>query len=706
VKSISEKKLIINLLEEILYSLSKSRIGYAIDRISLGIVVGRSRFLDKLKQKGILRHSTYIDKKDPVAGISKHILKHKSFFCLSESETLYFESLIHLDKYSIELKKVYKDLCAYIRAYRPQKVNVEGHIVETSLVKSLLVINELFFLKRKESPLGSLRDVNDQSLSLEENCEAISYLVWLIGVLTPSKPFNLFIDEEFLKKNRHVSLIQSANRLRTFRDLEIQIETLGYVCQKESSLLRITHKEPNFLKSMALSDIFGEGQKDADAWGVYEFFNGYPTISSLASIVHEQFPNAIQYQLYPFPRFTFLLPTAFFEIICKEIIGYYYEEVQGLQYVAKELSISEEALTKFVLVDGFTMNDFLYVHRIFTILQYVYSEYVIKRISGSNYYKLLSSLLVIWDEERLVGTFESIVSRDKILNYLDIMSWNFDGDAFLDLQYTPILSSNDFYVICLSVLRHSRATRNIIASLAKSGKNVRGNQMDLISQGGVHLAKAFAARGFSCFIDQKIYYKGETQREGDIDFLGVKDDTIFICECKDVMDATDSFEYRRINDYLMKAGEQLKYIQSAISDPNYQVDLGRRLNIDFSKIIRVVYLIVPSSRRIFGHHISGYPVRHVHELINFLDTGIWKFKLPDGDVNVFHLWKADSFELSDLVEYCGIGSPHSELFAAMYNVEEQFSQRMIRDKYALSLNDAITNLSDSYRVSTEEFLKD
>jgi len=699
----NKKNLLLELLDQCHELLNTSKVGKAIDRISLGLLLDKSSFLSNLKRSGLLRNSRYIASRNPIVGIAKHILYHRQFFQIDENDKQYFESLINLEKLYIEIKHLRQELYSYIKNYKASEVKINGHIVgKKSIIKTLLSINEFAFLSREYTKFGSLHIVGESSVNLEQQSEAISYLVSFISEVTPKNEFGIFMDDDLLKKDRYMKMLNIVKRLKEFRELEMQIENLGYICVRNDDMYKLTHPNVEFLKSTALSNIMSEGQKDADAWRVLKQFKEYPSILELASAIHNTFPKAIHFSTIPFPRFRMEIPPQLIQKVASEPIGTFYEEYEGLQYIQKELGISKEMVESFELTKGLTLLDFLIIHRVFIVLQYIYSEHLSNKLTNDNHFYILSSLLVIFDKKAIDNILRPIVAEEKISQYLALMSWEYGSKSYLDLQYTPVIKANNYHIFCLSVMRHSRSIRNVIASLAKRGNNVKSNQMQLIKQISDQLIESFENKGFTCFSEVKVKYNGVNQQKSDIDFLAYKDGVVFVGECKDVLDSIDSFEYRRINDNLIKAVSQLDFINSALSDSDFNRQLGKRLNIDLSKATSIHYVIIPSSRKAWGYNISGYPVRNVHELINFLEQGTWQFQLPDQKLNVFHLWDGDSFHVNDLIKFCSDQGPHSKLYSSVFEFDTNIGQKYNLASFAMDLQSAINSLSDNYKTTIIE----
>ena len=689
-------------MDECLEYLDDSKFGKAIDRISLGLALYSSSFLSNLKREGVLRHSSYFTRKNPVPGIAKHILANKELFKLNQGEELYLESLINMERLYSEMKKVYTNLFQYIKNYNPADVEFDGNKVgKKSLVKTLLVVNELAFLTRQNTEFGSLQLVGDDNVNLEQQSDALSYLISFISENTSKNEFDVFMDNSILQNKIHLKLIGYATRLKNFREIEMQIENLGFTCSKHNSKTNITHPDTELLKSIALSNIMSEGQKDADALGISRYFHDRPSIQQIATLIHERFPDAIHFVNKPFPRFRMEISTQLIQLVATEPIGTFYEEYDSLQYIHKELGVSAQDLETFELLEGLTLSDFLKIHRVFIVLQHLFSEQLSKRLNKNNYEFLLSSLLTIFSETAVNKIFASVIHEEKLSRYLNLMSWEYGSNSFLDLQYTPVIKSSNYYVFSLSVLRHSRSIRNAIASLAKRGYNIKSTQMSLIEQISTQLTEVFGAQGFTCFSEVNIKYVSANQKQSDIDFLAYKDGVVFIAECKDVLDSVDSFEYRRISDNLVKAASQLDYIKSALSDTDFRKQLSKRLNIDLSTASKFLYTVVPSSRKVWGYHVSEYPVRNVHELLSFLTHGTWRFQLPNQHLNVFHLWKGDNFDVDDLVTFCSNQGPHSKLFNSVFEYETNIGQKFDVIGYAMDFTVAIEILKHNYKTTIE-----
>lgn len=692
--------LIKELVEQCVALLNEGRTDKAIDRISLGLVLNKPAFLTKVKKAGAIRHSRYLNQKDPVSGIARHCLDNRQLFGLSDEDIFYFESLINLQPCADGMRKDQRFISNTILRYRDRRIKIfADRRVTTSIVKALLAINDYSFLTRPDVDPSLIEDINELQFTLEDRSDAISYLISqadeLIGI---RKEDLVFLDDGFAFSQECENLISAACRYKAFLEAEIQVESAGFVCLKSGGRSVITYPDERTLRSMDMSHIISHQQKQADSQLLKKAFQHLPSIKEMASEIHKEFPRVVTLQTEPYARFRFEIPQLFIAAILTSDIGSFSEDYEALDYVQNELSISLDDLGRYEIVSGLTFRDFMLINRTFTVVQEIYSEKLKNVTTDENKTIILNSILALFRESELLAIFEGNMPPDVVKKYLQVTSWQADGQQYLDLQYTPIVQVEDRYLLSLSVMRHSIMVRNIIASTEKRKTGNRAGQMSFVQQVPGLLKQAFENQGFYCFTDQKIYFKGEGQKEGDIDFLAFKDGRLFIAECKNVLDSVDHFEYRRINDYLLKAASQLDYIKSAVADEGYRRDLGRRLGVDISKM-EVHYLIVPTARKMYGHHVGGYPVRYLHELVGFLNEGIWNIRLPGGTMHTFSLWQADQFEIPDLLRYCSAGSAHDEFLKSMFYFERLIGNRTYEAKYALDIQAAFDNMKAAYRFT-------
>src|SRR5258708_11687155 len=696
------------LISDIKVLLEKGRVGGSIDRISLGLIIDKKHFLDKLKKEGILRWSTYLKAKNPVPGIVTHLLNYKSLFQFSSDDLIYIESLKHFEIAYKGMKADYKYIHDTILKYKKRKnVRIGNKTVRVSIIKSLLAINDYLFLNRKYKKRYVIDDeVFDRQNTLEERSDSISFLLSFADDHLQITPEDLLlIDTDFVTSNNLEMLIKAAYRIKAYKDIEISIEFLGYACRINDNVLVVEHKDEEIFKSMELSNIISHGQQETDNYYLQLRIANNPSLSELAKFIHHELKEVVRYIEEPFARYTLVFPVDLIKEICKEEIGYFKEEYQTIAHLTDQLFIPVTEMKDYEIKKGFTLYDLIILNRVFYVLQITFCEKLKEFYSKEKYLIILNSILFQFKKEQIIDWLKDVIQEEKILSYLDIMSWKAGKKMYLDLQYTPIVEKDGFYICSLSVLFHSRTIRNIFPSLSKRGNNFKVYQIShhiLIPE---QLEREFLKRGFTCFANIKLYFKGPSQREGDIDFLAYKDGVLFIAECKDIIDSVDRFEYRTVLNYLTKAVSQLDYIKSAISDGIYSGELSRRIKTDISKVKEIQYVIVSAARKMDGHSVGGYAVRNVHELLGFLSHGTWEYQIPSDNLLSFNLCDGDEFDTGDLLGFCSSTGPHKKMYDALIGTEFNLSDNVKIKTYGLNIIGGIENLKNSYRfreIQTEK----
>jgi hypothetical protein len=114
------------------------------------------------------------------------------------------------------------------------------------------------------------------------------------------------------------------------------------------------------------------------------------------------------------------------------------------------------------------------------------------------------------------------------------------------------------------------------------------------------------------------------------------------------------------------------------------------------------YIIVPTARKMYGHQTGSYPVRNMHELIAFVNKGVWDLRLPEGNKLKFALWKNEAFSVNDLANFCSPEGPHNEMFKALKSYKKTAGKKFYEIGYVLDAEILIENLKIRYRYTEEQ----
>ncbi|MBV7533823.1 hypothetical protein [Chitinophaga sp. sic0106] len=696
-----EENFIKELLNDIDSFLLAGKLNRAIDFISLVLCINKAYSLERIKKNGFLRHSRYLNVKNPVPSISTHLIRYKNLFRLSPKEQIYLESLNNFTELYSEIKILHNDILKKIKTCRGFNTpKVPGRLGKLSIIKSLLAINEYNFLTEREAEreLYSYQRMN--FYTKEEISEGISLLLLMLNERLPiNKEDLIFIDYNFINSKIASQLILAACKLRVIKELEISIESFGYVCYHTGEKTIVRQADIDLAKSIELSHIIYKTQTDTDKFYVQQFTKEFPSLKALATEINDKYPNTIELKTIPYKRFRLNIALPIIEFLCKKQIDSFAEEMQMLSHVEKELLIPQENLIKYELSNGFTLYDFILFNRVFVLLYFLFSNKFLEYLNSDNRDITFDAILILFKKNEIVELLEKAGEPSKVEKYLKMICWETGSNEPLDLQYTPIIQKDDYFLVQPSVLANSNTVRNIFPLEAKRRNNFKAGQMPYHEQIPHTLVKSFKEKGFLTGAEFKVTYDSSSQTESDIDFYAFKDGYLFIAECKDTIHSTDAFEYRTTVNVFEKAVSQLDYLNSALSDPSFLKEFCSRTGIEMSEIKQMQFIIVPSVRKLYGYHINGYPVRNVHELTAFVNKGVWNYQIPGEDLLSFRLWAKQDFQVSDLINFCQNNGPHQAFLSSMEEYSVEINKTTEITSYFLNLSAAINNLKQRYKYS-------
>jgi hypothetical protein len=328
----------------------------------------------------------------------------------------------------------------------------------------------------------------------------------------------------------------------------------------------------------------------------------------------------------------------------------------------------------------------------------VYTKKILEKFDSNKEEVLRSLVISLTEKEFKELLFWALPDKSKIDLFIEIFSWYSQSDEYLDLQYTPLLNVKNNIIISPTIFTYSRIIRNIIQSEAKKNNNLKNNKNNYEEPLSNLLCRALEKCGFQAETGLSIKYKTDSQSQSDIDVLAFKDGNIFIFECKDVSHPTDVFELRQTYDQMLKAQKQLKYIREALSDVHYLKEMKERIGFK-GDVSTINYGIVLSNRKFWGYHLGDFPVRNIHELIAFLEKGIWTFGIPNRKKIDFKLWKKDEFDCIDLIDFLSKkDSPHYIQTQSMLKKTIDLTNNITQEYYVLVIEEMLTKMKERYRI--------
>lgn len=456
------------LVEEVQYLIDKMRFGGAIDRIVLAIYLDKSYAIAVLKREGILRHSSYLERRNPIAGFAEHILTNSAFLQLSETDITYFEAIRSMNFVHELLKGLKQRIQTELAKFKKAEiVKMKGKTYRKSRLKSLLSINERIFLYDLVGD-GQRKDATSlEFYSKEEVSEAISYLLALYNKRFGAEVMDVyFIDEKYAMSHEAEKLILFACLIKNIQDIEILVESFGYAVIKEDAKFSFHSPDIAFAQSLDMSNIIQDLQTQSNNFWIFKANPEALSLFDLAKGYHQRFPDSFKLETDPFPRYVLKIPMPLFEFFLnKKDISFFKEELIVATGIQTELLLSLNELQEYEIAEGLTFYDFLKLLRLFIMKAYLLYEKMIDLKTEEERNVAHRSLPALYKEDDLKEVLKSVSSEKAIEQFLKILSWEVSNkEAFLDLQYQPLVKIGNYYLVQSIILGSSNIPRSIFLS--------------------------------------------------------------------------------------------------------------------------------------------------------------------------------------------------------------------------------------------------
>jgi len=282
---------------------------------------------------------------------------------------------------------------------------------------------------------------------------------------------------------------------------------------------------------------------------------------------------------------------------------------------------------------------------------------------------VVRSLVPVYSIDNMSGILSIVIEKDKVKDFFDLFLWDPEKRRVLDLQYQPILSSGAHVIFPMHIYLFSNFLRNTLFAIKKRIHNP--DSADPMSTALTELLKENFDR-----VEDQVEYDFSGYR-GDIDIIAMKDDFIFIFECKRAMLSGDIFELRTIYDHVTKAADQLSKIETALEDEDFASYMSEKLKWSFDDQKTIVTCIVMGNRMFSGYRCQDHPVRGFYELANFVYSG--EILSKEG---AFFQWQGETFDPDDLHDYLANDSLHNLQFSCMFpkDIDYKYVKKSIRHK--------------------------
>lgn len=614
-----------------------NKVNQAIESLLLCTWLDKSVSISELKKRKILSLFSYLSHKNLSLRITSALIENADFLNLDLKELEYLTSLKNLSTLHEVVKRKRASILNCIRARKK------------TLIKSLYSYIDKVFQDNLIMQYSRPLDVPNL-FGREDVAEAISYIIVEYKELFNLQDENILrSDVIFIMSDEIENLITDACHIKLVHKYEVLIESLGYRCDAEGNTISIYPPSADFFKSWRTGSILLEMNRMGD-----RFYNQeVASLVELAKKFNEATDNYMLYWDVQTARYMIMINEGHLPLIhSKKYLlgdGLFREEIDFLREVEDLLLLPIDKLKEFEIVRGFTFYDLLMIKRVLTFLTLAYFDLLEKK-EKKHYH---SSNIPFWGRTTIKKVLAPAIGETKTEIFFNTFSFKNGFKGTFDIQYTPLLLGEDYYIAPLNIIINSNLFRNILYPL---GKRIYREGGDPISE---KLSSSLQRKGFRVKTNYKYKYKGAAS---DMDVIAIMGNDIFLFECKNSVLPVNAYEVRGSYKELRKAAEkQLPLAISACKDRQFLKQHEFKIENE-NEEVRIHAAIVTTYKIFSGHNINGFPIRNVKQLCEFINTG--EFSVAEGGKvkGNYCMWAAETFSIDDLIAYLSPGHFYYKIF--------------------------------------------
>ncbi|HYF70246.1 MAG TPA: hypothetical protein VD884_19035 [Ohtaekwangia sp.] len=451
--------------------------GKAIDHFLLGLHLDNEYFLTIAKESGILRHSSYINSRNPIVSLAELILKNAAFYKISEEDKQYFTSLINMSPLYDVLKEKYSILNATV-----QKLHKASLKSNRSPLRALINFNEVNFKAEYDSD-DTCHDLNDlKHYSKEAISESISLIisVWQENIGLTVRDLGL-TDYTFYKSSEIKELVLVGCQIKEFREFEILVEYFNFRCLTHPGYIEFAPPTELFGKAYEMSLIMGNLQEISDTIRLQQEVNDLQSFKETVELFLQAFKSVfdksfVELKTTPYRRYRFEIPDELFREVCRPDEVVFKEGALLIENIQKELLIPYEEFKTFRVSKNMTFQQFVKLFMAFMLFEEITNRHLLPKLKSEEE-TMLNSMCPNLKFDMVNIFLGRVESEDTIKEFMDIVTWKAGVDTYLDLQYKPIISIDDYYCISPTLFIKSRLYRNIFITEAKKGNRLMASKM-------------------------------------------------------------------------------------------------------------------------------------------------------------------------------------------------------------------------------------
>lgn len=496
------------------------------------------------------------------------------------------------------------------------------------------------------------------------------------------------------------SLLVDALKLNELIDAEVLLDGLPYKAEATPAGVLVSAIDPDFERSVRLGYIQTDLQfLIRGASSQYYLGGDQPQLPSfqdeLLAFIEAGLLECVWLKKEPLERFVFALPDLPQLIELLDFNGPFLDEFPYLQGALIDNFQPGNAALQ--VSKHLWIMDLFKAQRLFNLIDTVFRKKLetVDDAVKRRVLELRSTVMVVAhsDLQRMLQLVMSAEKAQELISLLSLprTSSTAGVNEYIDLQYRPFVHSlnpkGDYIAIPPATVGKSNLVRSIMhVSKVKRAKAAADDPMQ------VTLAAALRSAGF--LVRESFDFNIKGKRETDI--FCYRDGVLLVIECKNAYHPCSPHELRNSYDRVMEAKEQLDIRAQWLTEPSNQMRLFKALGWDVPAPASVRTCVVTANRVFSGYHCGAHPVRQAHELINVLLRG-YVGKGPGEPPLRF--WRAEAFEVADLLDYLDGKSVLQTQHAAMSPVRRSITLRDRRLEFAHFVMD----LADMERLAEESF---
>lgn len=570
--------------------------------------------------------------------------------------------------------------------FRVTRLREKAKSSPQTFLKSVVVVADSLFMES-----GTLPSRAPQGYTIEDLAEGASFLIHLFS-LEHSISGNAFglIDEEAISSGVYRRLLVQAAKVRAFMEAEVLIDHFDYQSTKRGRDVRVTPASESFEKSVRLGYILNDQARASTHAGALASRGKDEELQSIfkfADYAYEKIgKDVVRYEELPIRRITLRFPHAFLTAGLKGLSGFTLEEYLNLVEVQRAELLTWEEIEKVQISDDLLALDLMQIFRFFAFMAR-FLEREIQSLSDDESelgYRSLLPVLSIGDLSQIIASLLPDSTPQKAIKVIELLSSDVAASGVFDIQYTPIIRAGDTLLLPLNILARMNWWRNFSQTqkrraITYADEEAASRLLYTALKGNVDDVE----KGFETTLDGEHF---------ELDLVARMDDQLFIFECKHPLLPCNAFELRTSYNHLKKGCDQLSKATRLFADGRRELELYKRLGWTCGPATKISTCIVSCNGMFAGFRADGHPVRRIHELCNYIETG--KIKVVDIIQSPLQQEPA-AFVVKEVDVW---GRAHPQL------TSDLLWEYLAKDKLVTPIFDAMENYSKAHRLKTKNLV--